>query len=90
MAVTRFAEAAREHWRVANRLRWVLDVTMEKDQARNRRDNSPENLGILRHPALNHLSKETNSISKCRKLNRAAWTMATSSNSLPKFEMRLP
>jgi hypothetical protein len=46
---------------------------MNEDQARNRSDNGPENLGILRHIALNLLSKETSKISKRRKLNKAAW-----------------
>ena len=73
MAVTRFAEAAREHWGVENGLHWILDVTMDEDQARNRCDNGPENLRILRHIALNLLSKETTKISKRRKLNKAAW-----------------
>jgi predicted transposase YbfD/YdcC len=73
MTVSRFAEAAREHWGVENRLHWILDVTMNEDQARNRSDNGPENLGILRHLALNLLSKEAGKISKRRKLNKAAW-----------------
>jgi hypothetical protein len=47
---------------------------MNEDQARNRCDNGPENLGILRHLALNLLSKERSKISKRRKLNKAAWS----------------
>ncbi len=73
MSVGHFAEVARDHWGVENRLHWVLDVIMDEDQARNRRDNGPENLGILRHIALNLLSKEPSKISKRRKLNKAAW-----------------
>ena len=73
MAAPRFADTAREHWGVENSLHWVLDVTMDEDQARNRCDNGPENLGILRHLALNLLSKEPSKISKRRKLNKAAW-----------------
>ena len=74
MTIPRFANAAREHWGVENGLHWVLDVTMNEDQARNRCDNGPENLGILRHLALNLLSKERSKISKRRKLNKAAWS----------------
>ncbi len=63
----------REHWGIGNSLHWVLDVTMDEDHARNRNDNRPENLGILRHIALNLISKEDRKISKRRKLNKAAW-----------------
>ena len=73
MTAARFAEAARDHWGVENSLHWVLDVTMNEDRARNRKDNGPENLGILRHTAINLLSKEHARISKRRKLNKAAW-----------------
>lgn len=71
MTAARFAEAARDHWGVENSLHWVLDVTMNEDRAR--KDNGPENLGILRHVAINLLSKENTRISKHRKLNKAAW-----------------
>ncbi len=37
----RFGEVARAHWGVENGLHWVLDVTMNEDQARNRRDHGP-------------------------------------------------
>jgi predicted transposase YbfD/YdcC len=47
---------------------------MNEDQARNRLDNGPENLAILRHIALNLISKEKSKISKRRKLNKAAWS----------------
>jgi len=73
MTAERFAQAARDHWGVENGLHWSLDVTMDEDHARNRKDNGPENLGILRHIALNLVSKETSKISKRRKLNKAAW-----------------
>jgi predicted transposase YbfD/YdcC len=69
-----FARDARAHWGVENRLHWVLDVTMNEDQARNRLDNGPENLAILRHIAFNLLSNEKSKISKRRKLNKAAWS----------------
>ena len=49
---------------------------MNEDQARNRSDNGPENLDILRHLAINLLSKETSKISNRRKLNKAAWNNA--------------
>ena len=49
----RFLEVTRSHWRIENSLHWVLDVTMNEDQARNRTGNGPENLALLRRMALN-------------------------------------
>ena len=72
----RFGEVVRAHWGIENRLHWVLDVIMNEDQARNRLDNGPENLAILRHIALNVITAEKSKISKRRKFNRAAWNNA--------------
>src|SRR3989304_6232601 len=44
----KLAAAAREHWRIENSLHWVLDVTLNEDQSRIRKDHAPENLAILR------------------------------------------
>ena len=46
------ARAVRAHWAIENSLHWVLDVTFDEDRARNRRDNGPENLAILRRLTL--------------------------------------
>jgi predicted transposase YbfD/YdcC len=74
MAAERFGEVVRSHWAVENRLHWCLDVTMNEDQARNRMDHSPQNLGILRHMALNLVRKES-SRDRCEKmLRRASWS----------------
>ena len=53
MTAKRFNEVVRSHWGIENRLHWRLDVIMNEDQDRNRMDNSPYNLAILRHMALN-------------------------------------
>jgi predicted transposase YbfD/YdcC len=39
MSAQRFGQVVRAHWAVENSLHWVLDVTMNEDQARNRFDN---------------------------------------------------
>ena len=70
----RFGEVVRSHWAVENRLHWCLDVTMNEDQARNRMDNGPQNLAVLRHMALNLVRKETSKGSLTKKLRRAAWS----------------
>ena len=46
---------------------------MNEDNARNRKDNGPQNLAILRHIALNIIRKEKSQGSTRLKLKRAAW-----------------
>lgn len=64
----------REHWGIENRLHWTLDVVLDEDLARNRKDNAPANLAILRRLALNiaraHPDKK---ISMRAKLKRSGW-----------------
>jgi predicted transposase YbfD/YdcC len=50
LTAERFGEVARAHWGVENGLHWVLDVTMNEDQARNRKEHGPENIALLRRP----------------------------------------
>jgi len=69
----RFAEVARSHWGIENTLHWSLDVTMNEDKSRNRLDNGPENLAVLRHMALNIITKDTSKGSKRGKFKRAGW-----------------
>jgi len=56
-----FAHAVRAHWAIENKLHWVLDVTFKEDASRVRKDNGAENLGIVRHIALNILRQDKNS-----------------------------
>ena len=69
----RFLHVTRAHWAIENGLHWVLDVTMNEDQARNRTENGPENLAILRRIALNLARAENTKGSMRAKLKRAAW-----------------
>ena len=54
----RILEAVRKHWSIENKLHWVLDVAMNEDHSRVRKDQAPENLAVLRHIALNLLKQE--------------------------------
>ena len=54
-----FLEVVRSHWGVENQLHWRLDVVMNEDQQRNRSDNGPNNLAVLRHMALNVMQSDT-------------------------------
>jgi hypothetical protein len=46
---------------VENSLDWVLDVTFHEDRSRIKKENAPENFGLLRRLALCLLKKETTS-----------------------------
>jgi len=73
LSPTRFAEVARAHWGIENRLHWVLDVTMNEDQSRARMDHAPHNLALLRRWALNACKLEGSKGSMKGKLKRAGW-----------------
>lgn len=70
----RFARAVRSHWAIENSLHWVLDVTFDEDAARNRADNGPENLAILRRLTLNMLRTARPKLPVSRKRKRAGWS----------------
>lgn len=72
----RLARAVRGHWAIENSLHWVLDVTFDEDRARNRRDNGPENLAILRRLTLNLLNRARPKMSVARKRKRSGWSDA--------------
>jgi hypothetical protein len=63
----------------------VLDVIMDEDQLRNRKDHGPENLASLRRLALNLAKLEPSKGSMRGKLKRAAWNTAFLSNLLAQF-----
>jgi hypothetical protein len=46
---------------------------MNEDMARNRRDNGPHNLAVLRHMAINLISREPSKGSLRVKIKRAGW-----------------
>ena len=82
ISAERLGQVVRAHWGVENRLHWVLDVTLNEDQARNRLDNGPNNLAVLRHMALNILNVQKSKISTRRKIKRAGWSNAFLANLL--------
>jgi predicted transposase YbfD/YdcC len=67
-------EAIRSHWSVENSLHWVLDMTFHEDRSRIRKENAPENFGLLRRLALCLLKKDTTSKRSIKgKRLKAAW-----------------
>ena len=82
------AHAIRKHWCIENQLHWggtdgepaspygvpFLDVSFNEDDSRIRKDNSPENLAIIRHIALNLLKQEkTLKVGVKNKRKNAGW-----------------
>ena len=53
LSAERFLAVTRAHWAIEDSLHWVLDVTMNEDRARNRKEKGPENLAIMRRVVLN-------------------------------------
>jgi predicted transposase YbfD/YdcC len=64
----------RAHWDIENGLHWSLDVVLDEDLARNRKDNGPTNLAVLRRLALNVARAHPDTKTSLRlKLKRAGW-----------------
>jgi len=55
----RVLRAVRSHWGIENALHHVLDVSLNEDACRIRRDHAAENMAGLRHVALNLLRQDT-------------------------------
>jgi hypothetical protein len=64
---------SRAHWQIENCLHWVLDVVLDEDLARARKDHAPENLARLRRFALNMLRANQDQGSTRGKIKRAGW-----------------
>jgi predicted transposase YbfD/YdcC len=64
---------ARAHWQIENALHWQLDVSFGEDAARNRKDNGPTNIAVLRRRALDVARVDTSKGSLTGKLKRAGW-----------------
>lgn len=67
-------DIVRTHWTIENSLHWPLDVVLDEDLARNRKDNGPANLAVLRRLALNVARADQDTTTSLRgKLKRAGW-----------------
>jgi predicted transposase YbfD/YdcC len=62
----------RAHWSIENSFHWVLDVIFGEDDSRIRIGNSPQNMAVLRHLALNILKLDTSQGSLRNKRYKAA------------------
>jgi predicted transposase YbfD/YdcC len=74
---TQVLRIVRTHWTIENGLHWPLDVILDEDLARNRKDNGPANLAVLRRLALNVARAHPDTTTSLRlKLKRAGWNDA--------------
>jgi predicted transposase YbfD/YdcC len=69
-----FLKSVREHWQIENSLHWTLDIAFREDESRARKGHSAENLGKVRHIALNLLKNEkTSKVGVKNKRLKAGW-----------------
>jgi len=73
MPPTEVLRTVRRHWAIENHLHWQLDVLMAEDQTRNRKNNAPANLAVLRRLALNVLRSDPDKIPLSHKRLKARW-----------------
>lgn len=69
-----FAKAVREHWGVENPLHWRLDVIMEDDASRIKKDNGATILTSIRHLCMNLFECEPTKMSLAKKKRKAGWS----------------
>jgi predicted transposase YbfD/YdcC len=65
-------DAIRSHWGIENSFHWVLDMTFGEDDSRIRMGDSPQNMAVLRHLALNILKNDPSKGSLRQKRYKAA------------------
>ena len=53
-----FGQSVRSHWGIENSLHWILDVALNEDDCRIRKDNAPDNFAVRRRLAVNLLGRE--------------------------------
>lgn len=67
------ATLIRGHWQIENSLHWSLDVVMNDDQHRARKDHAPANFAALRRIALSIVKANTDKGSNRGKFKKAGW-----------------
>jgi len=66
-------KTARAHWAIENGLNWQLDMALNEDAARNRRDHGPANIAVLRRRAIDIARRDTSKGALKTKLKQAGW-----------------
>lgn len=64
----------RAHWQVENGLHWMLDVHLDEDLGRARKDNAPANTALLKRIARNILqAADTDKVPISHRIKKCAW-----------------
>jgi predicted transposase YbfD/YdcC len=69
----KIALIARSHWGIENGLHWVLDVIMNEDMSRARKDNAAANLATMRRVAINMAKRVKGKSSIRGTFKKAGW-----------------
>jgi len=89
-----FMATVRAQWETPNALHWQLDVSFREDAARNRKDNAPANIAILRRRALDlaqgHIQGLALDQTQAGGLERRVSSQTTQTVSANLGQMRLP
>lgn len=67
-------KAVRNHWRIENNLHWQLDVLLNEDANRSRKNNAPACMAALRRLSLNVLKADPRTIPMSHKRLQATWS----------------
>ena len=73
LAPVQLLSTVREHWAIENKSHWPLDVVFNEDLARNRKDNGPRNLAVMRRMIMNILRAHSAKSSLRVKQKWAGW-----------------
>ena len=74
MSPAEVLRAVRNHWRIENNLHWQLDVLMNEDHNRSRKDAAPAIMAALRRLSLNVLNADPRKIPMSHKRLQATWS----------------
>ena len=67
-------DLARTHWQVENALHWMLDVHLDEDLSRARKDNAPANIALINRLARNILQVADNDkVPISHRIKKCAW-----------------
>lgn len=67
-------DVTRSHWQIENGLHWMLDVHLDEDLSRARKDNAPANIAILNRVAKNILQiADLTSVPISHRIKKCAW-----------------
>ena len=67
-------DLTRAHWQIENGLHWMLDVHLNEDQSRARKDNAPANTALLNRIARNILqAADVDKVPISHRIKKCAW-----------------